>query len=99
MYAVNSNILCIQFFVKPIFNWAANLIYKLAHSLLDLNIYVIHSYIFTANNGQSHDKEFMPYDALHCITAVNDYSSKQNLQLSHKKAKMLPDTWMFEFLI
>ena len=39
-------------------------------------------FICTVNNGQSHDKEFMPYDAFHCITAVNDYSSKQILQLS-----------------
>ena len=42
------------------------------------------------NNGQSHDKEFMPDDAFHCITAVNDYSSKQILQLSRKKTRMFP---------
>ena len=57
---------------------------KLVSSLLAKDIRVIYS-VFTENNGQSHDKEFMPHDAFHCITAVNDYSSKQILQLSHKK--------------
>ena len=55
----------------------------LISSLFGKDIRVIYS-VFTENNGQSHDKEFMLHDAFHCITAVNDYSSKQILQLSHK---------------